>query len=85
MVSWTTLLLAGRPNEAGSFASWHLIGALAESDYLMKASTDSAMYGNAKCYKYDRFYADWKSTHALQRSFDSCGGWREDERRTQRG
>lgn len=44
-VSRTRPLLVGKSKEAGSFASWHFIGALAESDYLMTASTDSAMYG----------------------------------------
>jgi hypothetical protein len=48
-------------NEAGTFASWHLIGALAESDYLMRDLTDSGMSNRARGYVYDRFHTEWNA------------------------
>jgi hypothetical protein len=49
-------------NGAGTFASWHLTGALAESDYLMRDSTDSGMSNRARRYVYDRFHAAWDAS-----------------------
>jgi hypothetical protein len=46
--SWTRLLLVGKPNETGTFASWHSIAASAESDYLMKDLTRLARLHHVK-------------------------------------